>query len=293
MKKFILMTMTATLMAGCSTDEENECTSPPNEYPVEIMASAGVSGIQTRSPINTGQSVTAGFIASASGGDYSTNLWTAAGTFTASTTTSATFSLTPAQYYPADGSTVHIKGYYPQGTLSGNTVTFSETDGSNDVMISGEASGNKTTGGALAFTFNHLLTQLQFTFKAGTGFPATGKTVTSITLKNQQTPASLNINDGTVSYNPAGAGITFTGSYAISADPGTTATIYPMVKSGATNVVMDIVAGGVTYPNVTVNLNTETGKAHNIILTFTPKGIIVSAIVTPWVTGGTGASVVQ
>ena len=111
--------------------------------------------------------------------------------------------------------------------------------------------------------------------------------------KNQQTPASLNINDGTVSYNPAGAGITFTGSYAISADPGTTATIYPMVKSGATNVVMDIVAGGVTYPNVTVNLNTETGKAHNIILTFTPKGIIVSAIVTPWVTGGTGASVVQ
>jgi len=99
MKKFILMTMTATLMAGCSTDEENECTSPPNEYPVEIMASAGVSGIQTRGPINTGQSVTAGFIASASGGDYSTNLWTAAGTFTASTTASATFSLTPAQYY--------------------------------------------------------------------------------------------------------------------------------------------------------------------------------------------------
>ncbi|WP_459783353.1 fimbrillin family protein [Bacteroides rodentium] len=178
-------------------------------------------------------------------------------------------------------------------TLSGNTVTFSETDGSNDVMISGEASGNKTTGGALVFTFNHLLTQLQFTFKAGAGFPATGKTVTSITIKNQQTPASLNINDGTVSYNPTGAGITLTGSYAISADPGTTATVYPMVKSGATSVVMDIVAGGVTYPNVTVNLNTETGKAHNIILTFTPKGITVSAIVTPWVTGGTGSSIIQ
>ena len=75
MKKFILMTMTATLMAGCSTDEENECTSPPNEYPVEIMASAGVSGIQTRSPINTGQSVTAGFIASASGGDCGRHLY--------------------------------------------------------------------------------------------------------------------------------------------------------------------------------------------------------------------------
>lgn len=293
MKKFILMTMAATLMAGCSTDEENECTSPTNEYPVEITTSASVSGIWTRGPVNTGQSVTAGFVASASSGDYSTSLWTATGTFTASATTSTAFSLTPAQYYPTDGSTVHIKGYHPQGTLSGNTVTFSETDGSNDVMISGEASGNKTTGGALAFTFNHLLTQLQFTFKAGAGFPATGKTVTGITLKNQQTPASLNINDGTVSYNPAGAGITLAGSYAISADPGTTATVYPMVKSGATSVVMDIVAGGVTYPDVTVNLNTETGKAHNIILTFTPRGIAVSAIVTPWVTGGTGSSAVQ
>lgn len=293
MKKFILITMAATLMAGCSTDEENECVPSKNEAPVEITVSAGVSSIQTKGPVNTGQSVTANFVASASSGDYSTGLWTATGTFTASSTASAAFSLTPAQYYPTDGSTVYIKGYYPQGTLSGNTVTFSETDGSNDVMISGEASGNKTTGGALVFTFNHLLTQLQFTFKAGAGFPATGKTVTSITIKNQQTPASLNINDGTVSYNPTGAGITLTGSYAISADPGTTATVYPMVKSGATSVVMDIVAGGVTYPNVTVNLNTETGKAHNIILTFTPKGITVSAIVTPWVTGGTGSSIIQ
>lgn len=293
MKKFILVTMAAALMTGCSTDEENECLSPQNENPVEIKVSAGVSGIQTKGPVNTGQTLTAGFVASAGSGDYSTRLWNAAGTFVASTTASAAFSLTPMQYYSVDGSAVYVKGYYPQGTLSGNTVTFSETDGSNDVMISGEVSGNKTTGGALAFTFNHLLTQLQFTFKAGAGFPATGKSVTSITIKNQQTPASLNINDGTVSYNPVGDGITLTGSYAISADPGTTATVYPMVKSGATSVVMDIVAGGVTYPNVTVNLNTETGKAHNIILTFTPKGITVSAIVTPWVTGGAGSSVVQ
>lgn len=293
MKKFILMTMAATLMAGCSNDEENGCISPPSEDPVEIKVSAGVSGIQTKAPVNTGQSVTANFVASVNGGDYSAALWNATGTFTASSTASAAFSLSPAQYYPVDGSTIHIKGYYPQGTLSGNTVTFSETDGSSDVMISGEASGNKTTSGALAFTFNHLLTQLQFTFKAGAGFPATGRTVTSITLKNQQTPASLNIKDGTVSYNPVGDGITLTGTYAISADPGTTATVYPMVKSGATSVVMDIVAGGVTYPNVTVSLNTETGKAHNIILTFTPKGITASAIITPWITGGTGSSVVQ
>lgn len=293
MKKFILITMAATLLAGCSSDEENEYVSPQNGQRVEVTVSAGVSGVATRGPVNTGQTVTANFVASSTSGDYSAALWNAAGTFAASATASTAFSLTPAQYYPTDGSLIYIKGYYPQGTLSGKTVTFSEKDGSNDVMITGEVSGSKATSGALSFTFNHLLTQLQFTFKAGTGFPSTGKTVTSITIKNQQTPASLDLNDGSVSYNPVGSGITFTGSYAITADQGTTAAIYPMVKSGATSVVMDIVADGVTYQNVTVNLTTEAGKAHNIILTFTPKGITASAIITPWVTGGTGSSIVQ
>lgn len=292
MKKFMLMTMVAALMVGCSTDDENGCESY-DDSAKEIKLSAGVYDIQTKAPVDAGQTVTAGFVASATAGNYTTNRWHATGTFTASTTASAAFSLTPAQYYPTDGSTVYIKGYYPLGTLSGNVVSFSETDGSNDVMISNEASGSKATNGALAFTFEHLLTQLQFTFKAGDGFPATGKSVTSITIKNQQTPASLNINDGTVTYNPAGGTITLTGSYDISANPGTKATVYPMVKSGATSVVMDIVAGGVTYPNVTVNLNTEAGKAHNITLTFTPKEIIATAVITAWITGGTGSSTVQ
>ena len=292
MKKFMLMTIAAALIVGCSDHDEDDCLNPQNSHPVEVKASAGVSGIQTKGPVNTGQSITAGFVASATSGDYSTHLWNAAGTFTASATASAAFSLAPLQFYPTDGSTIYLKGYYPLGTLSGNTVTFSETDGSNDVMISGEASGSKTTGGALAFTFNHLLTQLQFTFKAGDGFPASGKNVSGLLLKNQQTPASLNLNNGTVSYNPVGTGISITGPFPISAE-GTTATVYPMVKSGATSVVMDIMADGVAYPGVTVNLNTETGKAHNIILTFTPKGITASAIVTPWVVGGTGSSNIQ
>lgn len=199
----------------------------------------------------------------------------------------------PLQFYPTDGGTIYLKGYYPQGTLSGNTVTFAETDGSNDVMISGEASGSKTTSGALAFTFNHLLTQLQFTFKAGDGFPASGKSVSGFLLKNQQTPASLNLNDGTVIYNSVGTSISITGPFPITATPSTMAPVYPMVKSGATSIVMDIMADGVAYPGVKVSLNTEAGKVHNIIQTFTLKGITASAIVTPWVTGGTGSSNVQ
>lgn len=290
MKKFMFLAMTAALIAGCSDDDG--CNPVTDEVPVEIKANAGIYDIQTRAPVNAGQSITAKFVASATTGDYSTNLWNATGSFTTSTSASAPFSFTPAQYYPTNGSTVYIKGYYPLGTLSGNTASFTETDGSNDVMITAEVSGSKTTGSALAFTFNHLLTQLQFTFKAGAGFPTTGKTVTSISVKNQQTPASLDINTGTVSYNSV-ANITLTGTYAISADPGTTATVYPMVKSGTTSVVLDIIADGVTYSNVTVPLTTETGKAHNITLTFTPKEITATAIVSAWVTGGTGSATIQ
>lgn len=293
MKKIMLMTLAAALTVGCSGDDEDDCLNPQNSHPVEVKASAGVSGIQTKSPVNTGQSLTAGFVASATSGDYTSRLWKAAGTFTASETASAAFSFAPPQFYPTNGSTIYLKGYYPQGTLSGNTVTFAETDGSNDVMISGEASGSKSTVGALAFTFNHLLTQLQFTFIAGEGFPASGKSVSGFLLKNQQTPASLKLDDGSLTYNPVGTGISVTGPFPITASPGTQATVYPMVKSGATSIVMDIMADGVAYPGVTVNLNTEAGKAHNILLTFTSKGITASAIVTPWITGGTGSSNVQ
>ena len=292
MKKFMFLAMVASLMYGCSSDED-ECSPPTDTSRVEIKLNADIFEIKTKAPVNTGQAITAKFVASATTGDYSTNLWNATANFTASTTASPTFSFTPQQYYPTNGSTVYIKGYYPAGTLSGNTVTFTETDGSNDVMITAEASGSKTTSNPLAFTFNHLLTQLQFTFKAGAGFPTSGKNVTSISVKDQQTSASLNLNDGSLTYNPVGSGFTLTGTFPISADPGTTATVYPMVKSGATSVKLGIIADGVTYPDVTVTLTTETGKAHNIILTFTPKEITATAIITAWVTGGSGTATIQ
>lgn len=290
MKKFMSLAILAALISGCSSDDD--CSAPTTqESPVEIKLNAGIFDILTRAPVNSGQSITAKFVASATTGDYSTNLWSATGSFTTSTSASSSFSFTPQQYYPTNGNTVYITGYYPVGSLSGNIATFSETDGSNDVMITAEASGSKTTTGALGFTFSHLLTQLQFTFKAGAGFPSTGKTVTSISIKNQQTPATLNINTGAITYNTAG--FTLTGSYNIGADPGITATVFPMVKSGTANVVMDIIADGVTYTNVTVPLTTETGKAHNITLTFTPKEITATAIVAIWNTGGTGSANIQ
>lgn len=292
MKKFMIITLSAALFAACSS-EDGECIDEPKDQPVEIKVSAGIFDIVTRAPVNTGDAITAKFVATTTTGIYTTNLWSATGGFSASETATAAFSFTPPQYYPVDGSTVYIKGYYPSGSLNNNIVTYTETDGSNDVMITAEASGSKTTTGALGFTFSHLLAQLQFTFIAGAGYPVSGKTVTSIIIKNQQTPATLDINNsGILTYNTGN--VTLNGTFAISASPGTPVAIHPMFKSGATNVIMDITTNdNVTYTNITAPVATETGKAHMITLTFTPKGITATAIVTAWATGGTGTSNIQ
>ena len=70
----MLITIAATFIAGCSDHDEDDCLNPKNDYPVEVKVSAGVSGILIKDPVNAGQSITAGFVASATSGDYTTRL---------------------------------------------------------------------------------------------------------------------------------------------------------------------------------------------------------------------------
>lgn len=290
MKKYMIIAMAAALFAACSdSDEECGTTTPPDNGLVEIKANAGVGGLQTRAPINDASSVTASFVASATNNNYTTNAWTATGTFVASGATPASFSFSPAKYYPVDSTYIYIKGYYPAGTISGNTVTYTTFDGTQDVMLSNQVSGTKGTATALAFTFNHLLTQLQFNLVAGSGYDAS-KTVTSIVIRSQKTAKTLDVNAGTIPTTNTGD-ITLTGPFTISTTPGTVAGVYPMVVSGATKVTVSVTTSdGVTYPDTDVTVTTVAGKAHKLTLTLTPKLITTTATVTPWDTSGAGGS---
>lgn len=285
MKKLMIFPLAALAFASCSSDDE-PCVK--NDDRVEIRLSADVNEVKTKAPVNSGASVTAQFVASATTGDYTTNAWTASATFTASTTASASFSFSPAQYYSPTGSTIYIKGFYPAGTVSGKTVTFTGMNGSQDLMISNEQSGSKASATPLAFNFSHLLTQLQFNLVAGTGF-GTGITVTKIVVRSQQTPQTLDLNAGTVAYNTA-ADVSINGNYAITSG-GSTATDYPMFKAGNSIVLSVTTSDGVTYPDATITgLTTAVGQAHLITLTFTPLQITATATVAAWGTGGTGSS---
>ncbi|WP_455592144.1 fimbrillin family protein [Bacteroides sp.] len=292
MKKLMFTAIVCvTALAGCSSEDDCATDAPlAPEPPVEIKVSAGIPDVTyTRAPVNTNDNVTASFVASATDGDYTTNAWVSTIAFVASPTPTAAQSFTPSRFYPTNGSSVYIKGYYPAGTLSGKTVTY-VGNGTEDVMITSQATGTKTTVGALAFTFNHLLTQLQFQFKSGTGYPASGNSVTKIVIKSQKTPATLDLNTGAITY--ATNDVTLNGSYAITT-AGATAADCPMMKSGEPIVLSVTTSDGVVYPDATISLTTLTGSAHLITLTLTPKEITATVSVTAWATGGGGSSTLQ
>lgn len=294
MKKCMIIAVVAAMVAGCSSENEYE---PGNDSPVEIKLKANVYEVSTKAPVTpTTGNITAGFVASNTTGVYKPNAWFSAATFDVSITGSQTFSFATKQYYPTDATkNIHITGYYPADantSLTDSVVTFSNTDGTQDLMWASEVSGNKTTATPLSFTFHHSLTQLQFQLVAGTNFPATGVSVTKIIIRNQKTPHTLNVTNGGVTYNAA-ADLTFTGNYPITVSPGTLATVYPMVKPGEVTTINITTSDGAVYQDIPLTgLTTLPENSHLITLTFTPKEITATAIITAWKTGtGTSSNV--
>lgn len=286
MKQIFILSILTAIAVSCSSDEEREA----DNSSVEIKLVTGVSELQTKAPVKAGDNITANFVASTTAGNYATNAWTSTVAFTASSTPTTALSFNPSRYYPVDDSNISIRGYYPAGTLAGNSVSYSVADGSIDLMLSNEQSGTKTASSAMAFTFSHLLTQLQFKFVSGSGYDAS-KTVTSIVLKQQKVPTALNLDDGTVTYGSA-ADITLGGTYTIS-QSGDTASVRPMVKAGEALSLTITTSDNVTYSNNPINLTTQAGMAHLITLTFTPKEITSTVKVTDWGTGTGGSTALQ
>lgn len=291
MKKLVFIALAAMIVSSCTKEED--ISKPDNNSPVEIKLHPGIFEVQTKAPVNTGDTIIASFAATVTNGDYATNAWSATARFKASATPSSSLSFSPQQYYPVDGSSIYIKGYYPSGTLSGKTVTFGGTAGTNDVMVSNQATGTRAATSALNFVFNHLLAQLQFKFVSGTGYPVSGKSVTSVKIKTQQIPASLDLNSGTLTYTASD--VTISGTYPITS-AGSVATDYPMIKPGEVIILSVTNSDNVTYPDITFqtsNLLTTAGQSHLITLTFTTKEITATVSVTDWVQGGTGSSTLQ
>lgn len=106
----------------------------------------------------------------------------------------------PTQYYPQDATiNTFLIGYYPEATTTNNKLAW-VIDGKKDIIISDVKQGNKQTAldalaapgadanaDALAFSFDHKLTQFKFKVKIPTAETPSGEKLESITVNNLKT----------------------------------------------------------------------------------------------------------
>lgn len=198
------------------------------------------------------------------------------------------------QYYPKDGSTTHLVGYYPAATSTNNGIVSWTITGKEDIIISDVKSGSKTSAAEISFAFSHQLTQLQFTVKAPTGEPLTGEKLKSITVKKLRTTAQFDPD-------ASGAPFTFTGEATndlTTENPitgtdlsdtgvsGGTLLIEPSVAAADFDIEVVTVADNKekTYKG-TVKIGAAATTSYDVNLTISQKEVTGTATVGKWTSG--------
>lgn len=293
MKKLMTLALAVVALASCS--KENEGIDQNGQAQIRFNSTIEAT---SRAAISTGTAFNAHVIrhdlAEAGTPDFK-NL----APISANVAGDGKVTITP-QYYDVEGATSYFLGFTSEkatiaSTGEASTVAYTELDGQTDIMAtSATSAGTKSVPVTVALAYEHKLSQLQFKFVAGDGFPTTGKTVTGISIKNVKTAATLTLSGENA------PSLAFTGEATEAYTISSSCEIIPagridvstvLVEAGLTQIVMDITVGSVTYENVTVSLTTEASKAHVITLTFNAKGMDEpTATIGAWEngSGGTG-----
>ena len=216
-------------------------------------------------------------------------------------------------YLTEDGESVLI-GYYPRKALNSGTtnpvsVTYTIT-GEEDIMATGVQTGSLVNKFE-TFTFNHLLTQLQFKCTGSAGAISKWTAITSIKVKNVATGLKLSLD------KTKGAQLTATGtadqtltvkncpSTVLAPDVEKPSTgyllLYPTANLGTEDLPVSLEVKG-TYDgspktlDVTVSNISEgvkAGYSHLITLTFTEDGkIAVETGIAQWQPGNNGSTII-
>lgn len=295
MKKMFIPVLALLGMVACTNENEPEIEISNNE-PVEIKMVASIIDVnaKTRAVVESGTPVDVAFARIDS--ETEPTDWKTSTAVTANIATSGVLSFNPKQYYsPKASEKAYFIGYYPTGTLTNGVVTFSSTDGTQDIMYAPRINGDKNSS-TLTASFVHKLAQLQFKFKKDASFEKNAK-VQSVVIKGTKLPISLNIADGTITYAETATDITaFTGgSYDIATDGGNA--IVPeknLIQVGASGIKLDVTLDdGTIFSDVLVSLTTKEATAHIITLTFKQAEASGSASIGTWTTDETPGADVQ
>ena len=306
------MSMLATaFLCSCSNEEEPVTAGSPEV----IRASVGIGSAATRTVIDAGygQDLAISFARinnPATNGSWESPAIDAvrAG---GSGNTSVTFGTT--QTYSVSNGQSALIGYYPQAALTGTsnpaTVAYTIT-GDEDIMAT-ELQTGASNSPFTPFTFQHLLTQLQFKCTGSSEAIAKWSAVTSIKVKNVATGLTLSLDKT----NGATLAATGTANQMLSvfncpqvvtlpteADPTIGyLMLFPAQDMGTANasVVLEVVAtynSGEKTLNVPINNisgGVKAGESHLITLNFTVDGeIMIEADIAQWQPGNGGGSTI-
>ena len=305
-RKPICLLLTAASLCACSKSESGEQLSGGDA--IRLSAGLPSASVQSKAPIESGNKfipAVAGWESTAAASYTAAPTWNTTTSEITASTTAQEVELTAPQVYNANGAVkTYMKAWYPQGTLSSGTVTFTTNDsykgdGTDDVLLAGEVSGSKSDRDNKVLAFEHLTTQLKFVVKAGTGL-AEGTKLTKIELKNVDVPNGINLATNALLTSSKNAlsvpdidGNLVIGTTAAGDDAGSPLMIVP--PTGKT-VTLKVTTSAAEFDNIVATIdnddNFQAGKAYTITLTFDQKNIELSATLAEW-SAGTGTGLVE
>lgn len=304
--RFLIISMlSASFICSCSNDEE--LVTNGSEDVIEV--SAGI-GEPTRAVIEAGygQNLDISF---ARMDDPTTNgSWVAINAVRVAGSNNTAISFANKQTYLDDNGQSALIGYYPQAVLTKNTnpatIVYTIT-GDNDIMAT-EVQTGATNKHFTSFTFQHLLTQLQFKCTGSTDAIAKWTTISSIKVKNVATLLSLSLD------NTDGASLTAGStnqellvmncptevSLLTEIDPKIGyLMLYPEANMGTITdaITLEVKATydgtekTLSVPINNIDGGVKAGESHLITLNFTVDGEInIEASIAEWQPGNNGSS---
>ena len=202
----------------------------------------------------------------------------------------------PQTYDANNGVKTYMKAWQPAGAPANGAVTFSNTDGTVDVLLAGPISGSKNDNTGKVLHFAHKSTQLKFKVVADASLAA-GTTIRKISVLNAELPTGIDLTADAVTY----AAVATLDVPGIPADKeiSTTAAVVGepvMIRPMRGNTVtLRIETSSATFERVTATIDDDTnfveGKAYTITLTFKQQSLSLTATVAEWTRGSGSAEV--
>lgn len=287
-------------LAGCSKSESGNA-SFGDDVPVTLSAGIATGSIapDSRAVVETGAAFTAG-VAGWETSDVpaygSAAEWYTTAGITASTVAQQVSPATPQVYNANNGIKTYMKAWQPAGAPANGAVTFSNTDGTVDVLLAGPISGSKNDNTGKVLQFTHKSTQLKFKVVADASLAA-GTTIRKISVLNAEIPTGIDLTSDAVTY--AAAAMLDVPGIPADKEISTTAAVVGepvMIRPMSGNTVtLRIETSSATFERVTATIDDDTnfveGKAYTITLTFKQQSLSLTATVAEWTKGSGSAEV--